>query len=199
MRLIVFALLGMLACLFAGCSTASEQIRTKMLSERTDIFQETEGIGPPPKGMADLVIKTQIKTTVEGFYILESKDSPHGKPKYSFVFNIDGQVVEWKVDGKKEETSFYDKDGKMTADGGEGMKYVLEKRIRLDAGPHEILFALPGDNYFKKFAVDLKKGDVNILEFKPIYMKDNWRRETFLKGIKDFELFLNGKRLCVFP
>jgi len=185
----------MLACLFAGCSTTSDQIKTKMLSERTGIFQETQGIGLPPKGMADLVVKAQIKTTAQGFYILESKDSPHGKPQYSLVFNIDGQVVKWEVDGKKEESSFYDKNGKMTADGGEGARYVLEKRIRLSVGPHTIFFVLPGDNYIKEFTVNLRTNEVNILELKPIYMKDSWRRETFLKGIKDFALVLNGQRL----
>ena len=45
------------------------------------------------------------------------------------------QHVEWQMEGHRENSSFYDKDGKKTVDGGPGMRYVLEKKIRIASGP----------------------------------------------------------------
>ncbi len=61
-------------------------------SVRTDIFTEVEGTGTIPADYADVIIKANIKTHLEGYYILESKDL-HGKPGYPFLINIDGQAM----------------------------------------------------------------------------------------------------------
>jgi len=33
-------------------------------------------------------------------------------------------------------------------EGGEGMRYVLDKTIRLAAGPHHVVFGVPYDDYY---------------------------------------------------
>ncbi|MDP2156637.1 MAG: hypothetical protein Q8K68_02875, partial [Nitrospirota bacterium] len=81
--------------------------------------------------------------------MLESKESLHGKVKYPFVVNIDGQAARWEVDGVKDVKPAYDADGKTSRDpeAGEGFRYVLEKKIRLRAGSHRVFFGLPEDNF----------------------------------------------------
>lgn len=103
-----------------------------------------------PKGFADLVIKASIKTHLESYYILESKESLHGKSGYSFVINIDGQAVTWKVDGQKDTVPPYDAKGKISTnpEAGEGVKYSLEKRVRLAACSHRIFFGIPERKVF---------------------------------------------------
>lgn len=179
-----------------GCVTSKEIIQ-KSKSERTDVFSEVKEDEIIPKGFADLVIKASIKTHLESYYILESKESLHGKPGYPFVINIDGQAAVWKVDGQREVTPAYDEKGKRTHEGGEGMRYILEKRIRLSAGSHKVFLRLPDENYFKEFNITFKEGEVYVLEFKPIYKYKTrpYRIPTFLKGIKAYKVFLNGYRV----
>jgi hypothetical protein len=193
MRVLLFLFFVVLAFSFLGCSSASKEIKAKLISERTDVFHEVRGEGRmPSQGSADLVIKAQVKTNLEGFYILESKNSPHGKPKYSFLFNIDGQSVVWEAKRQKEDASFYDGQ----PDWGEGMRYVLEKRIRLAPGYHRIFFALPGDDYFKEFGITLKGNELTVLELNPIYKTEGRNsRPCLLNGVKDFEIFLNGEKV----
>jgi hypothetical protein len=75
-RLFIYFMLVVLGTTLTGCGTASKQIRMKSHSERTDVFK---GEGVIPKWFADLVIRASIKTHLEGYYILESKASLHGK------------------------------------------------------------------------------------------------------------------------
>ncbi len=145
----------------------SKDISSSFIDSRSDVYGETAPPGPV-SGMVDLIIKANFKTHLEGFYILESKDSPHGNPTYSFLINIDGQHALWQMDGHKEITSIYDTNGKRTIEGGAGMRYTLEKRIKILAGPHTIFIGLPGDNYYKKFQVSLESNTVTELPLEPI-------------------------------
>ncbi len=179
-----------------GCGATAKEIRAKSLSERSDVFHEVKEEGITPKGFVDVVIKASIKTHLEGYYALESKESLHGKPGYPFVLNIDGQSATWKVDGQKDIKPKYDEKGKTIPDpeAGEGMKYVLEKKIRLTAGSHRLFFGLPEDDYAFEADILLKEGELNILEFQPVYKSKRmpYRMPTFLKGIQRYEMFLDG-------
>jgi hypothetical protein len=83
-------------------------------------------------------------------------------------------------------------DGKTSRDpeAGEGMKYVLEKIIRLAAGSHKVFFGLPDEPYSTIVDISVKSGGLYMLEFKPHY----WYKElptripTFLKGVNKFEI-----------
>jgi len=52
---------------------------------------------------------------------------------------------------------------------GDGMKYGLEKRIRLRAGTHRIFFGVSEEDYSKTATVNLQEGKSYTLEFYPIY------------------------------
>lgn len=193
-----------------GCGATAKEIRAKSLSERADVFHEIKEEGMTPKGFVDVVIKASIKTHREGYYAFESKESLHGKPGYPFVLNIDGQAETWKVEGKKDNTPKYDDQGKAIPDSeaGEGVKYVLEKKIRVAAGSHRIFLGLPEDDYALETDLILKEGGPYVLEFKPVYKSERKhysirkaerfkRNETYLKGIKKFDLFLDGNPLSI--
>jgi hypothetical protein len=192
LSIIVVLLLG---ATFLGCSEGKNIIQEKALSERNDVFTEIQTEDSPAKGFSDLSIRAQIKTHVEGHYLFEAKHSLHGKLKYPFMFNIDGQTVTWEADGKRENTPRSDNNGMSIPDGGEGMRYVLERKIRLHAGPHRVFFALPNDNYYTEFQIVLEEGTRNILDFHPIYWGFRSTRGHFLHDIRHYEVLINEKRL----
>ena len=74
------------------------------------------------------LIRTHIKTHLEGHYILEPGDSLHGKSGYPFIFNIDGQGIVWKVIGVKEEIARHDENGKRIIEGGSRYDFFLNGR-----------------------------------------------------------------------
>jgi len=198
-RLLLFFVAALTGLSLLGCGTKAKEIQARSQSEKTDIFTEVKDGGSIPKGFVDLNIKANIKTHIEGYYILESKESQHGKQKYPFVLSISGQAARWEVDGVKEMNPEFYADGKTSHDptAGLGFKYVLEKKIRLKAGTHNVFFGLPEDNYALGVDISLKEGEMSILEFKPIYMTKSipTRIPTFMKGVNKYEVFLNGKQI----
>jgi hypothetical protein len=186
------AAVSLLAIVLTACGATTKIIARESQSERIDVFKEVAGTGTIPVGYADVIIKANIKTHVEGYYILEPKDI-HGKPGYPFLINIDGQAGLWKVDGVKDVKPAYVKDDGRNRDpeAGEGMKYVLEKQIRLAAGLHKVFIGLPEESYYRTTYITLEDGRLYVLEFKPDYgHKPKPDRPTFLKGIKNYEVLL---------
>lgn len=195
-RLIEFVIVITMGVALAGCGATTKEMARMTNSTRTDVFIEVPAEGTAPAGFADLVIKASIKTPVEGYYIFESKTSAYGKLGYNFLVNIDGQAVLWKVDGQKETTPLYDEQGKTSRnpDAGVGIKYNLEKKIRLVAGQHRIIFGLLEESYLTEVEVSLKEGETPVLEFRPRYRhKKNPYVSTFLKGLNSYETLLNGQ------
>lgn len=192
------AFVGVMILILTGCGAAAKTIQVKSQNERTDVFREIKNADAPARGFAVLTIKAAIKTHLQGYYVLESKYSQHGKPAYPFLINIDGQAETWKVDGRKESLPLYDKDGKTShnPEAGEGIKYVLDKKIGLLAGTHKVFLGLPADDYFKEVEVTLQEGNSYMLEFKPVYRYKTrpTRIPTFLEGIKEYEAYLNDRR-----
>jgi hypothetical protein len=192
----IFIAIGII---LVGCGAATKEIARMSQSAKTDVFTEVPAEGTVPAGFGYLIIKASIKTPLEGYYTLESKESMHGKPGYPFLLNIDSQAVLWKVDGRKEAIPRYDEKGKTSRDpdAGVGMKYTLEKRVGLIAGVHKVFFALPDDDYFIEADVTVKEGEQAVLEFKPVYKYKTFptRIPTFLKGIKQYEVYLNGEKI----
>ncbi|MFA5180466.1 MAG: hypothetical protein WC405_04040 [Syntrophales bacterium] len=199
----------MMAVMVFGCGAARE-IQIKSESIRSGIFNEIKDGDPIPKGFASMTIKATIKTHAEGYYLGESKGSVHWKDGYPFLFNIDGQAIVWKVDGSKETKPLYDKDGKRSRDpeAGEGMKYVLEKKIKLPGGMHNIFFGLPEEQSFAKLNVNLEQEHEYLLEFRPVYNKKKVPTgispasikvtsgvASFLNGISEYDALLNGHSL----
>ena len=198
-KIIMIVLAGLISLNLIGCAQTSQAIRNNAQSQRMDVFTEIKNDAMPERGFAMLTIKATIKTHLEGYYALKSKESVHGKPGYPFVINIDGQAATWKVEGQKEIMPRYDQDGKTShdPDAGEGIKYVLEKKIRLRPRTHKVFLGLPADDYFKEVEILLKEGNVSILEFKPVYKYKTLptRIPTFVKGIRDYEVYWGNTKI----
>lgn len=197
-RILKYIALVIMGITLISCVTASQAIKSKSISDRTGEFSEiTEGA--PPQGYADIIIKASIKTPLEGHYLLESGKSLRGKTVYPVVFNIGGQAVTWDMKGEKEGTPMYDNNGKTSHDpeAGDGMKYFIEKKVRLISGTHKIFLGLPGENYFTETEVSLKDRETYHMVFAPVYKYKTrpHRIPTFLKGINKYEIFLDENRI----
>lgn len=179
---------------FVGCATNEPLIKAYSHSNRDDIFSEVTGQGAIPKGYADLEIHASIKTCPEGYFLFEPMDSVQGKPGYPFLLNVDGQAVTWKVDGLQEISPRYFKDGGKNPEGGTGIRYVLNRRIRLQPGTHRIFFGLPGEDSFREFDVTLKEGRWYVLRFAPVYKwRSIARSRHFVGGLSRYEMVLMEK------
>lgn len=198
-KIIVSMFIGVMSLVLIGCGATATTIKQKTQNERVGVFTEIKNAEAPAKGFAVLTIKATIKTPLAGYYLLESKDSIHGKPGYPFLINIDGQAQVWTVDGQKESLPLYDKEGKTSRnpDAGEGIKYVMEKKIQLRPGKHKVFLGLSADDYFTEVELTLMEGDSASLEFKPVYKYKTrpTRIPDFKKGIKEYEVYLNNARI----
>lgn len=186
----VIAVLG----LMVGCGASTKTIAQRSTSERSDVFTEVAASEAAPSGYGDVIITASIKTHLEGYYVGDPKASAHGKQNYPFLFNIDGQAALWKAEGKKHELLKY-VDGKTSTDpeAGEGIKYVLHKKIRLLPGSHNMFFGLPEEDYYREVVINLKEGESQTVEFKPRYSYKTHpsRIPTYLKGVCQYDVFVN--------
>ncbi len=182
---------------FASCVFPAKEIARMINSTRTGVFVENPAEGNAPAGFVDLVIKASLKTPPEGYYVLESKTPAQGKPSYTFLVNIDGQAILWTGDGQEETVPLYDENGRTSRDpdAGVGIKYRLEKKIRLAVGWHKIVFGLPSEDYLSEFKVSLNERGSQELEFKPRYRYKTYpiRIPTFQRGIERYDAVLNGQ------
>jgi hypothetical protein len=176
--------------LAANCGAAREQIRTQSKTLCEGIFCEVNTPDGPPPGYADVVIKASLKTSLSGEYRLESGSSPHGGPFYHFTVNVDGQAVTWKVPGQRENLPVVK--GQDSPDEGDGMRYTLEKKIRLRAGPHQIFFGVREKTTAKTMIVDLREGALSTLEFRPVYPRYKHGHPSFRLGFLGFNEVFNN-------
>ena len=77
-------------------------------------------------------------------------------------------------------------------DEGDGMRYALEKRIRLRAGKHRIFFGVPEENYAKTVTVNLQEGKSYTWEFQPIYPRHKQGHPAFRLGFLGFNAVFNN-------
>jgi hypothetical protein len=188
---IKYFVMAVLISALAGCGLATKEIKLKSQSEKTDVFREVTEEGLPPKGFVDLLFKTSIKTHMEGYYFIEPEETFHGQEEYPILINIDGQAITWKLKGLKEIIPI--EKGNNNPEKGEGVRYSLNKRIRLTPGPHKFFFGLPGEGIYKEINLTLIEGSLNLLEFKPRYGPHRGRSaRSFEHGVEGSELFLNG-------
>jgi len=189
-------MVGVLVSVLAGCGYAAKNIQQNTVNNRMDIFTELRKGEEPERDFAAVVIKVSLKTHVEGYYWLESKDSPCGKAGYPFVFNIAGQTVLWNVNGQKEIIPRYDQDGKTShdPDAGEGVKYILDKKIKIRPGTYKWVLDLPNENFSREVEISLQGGKSYFLEFKPVYKEKTMptRIPNFIRGIKGYQVYLDG-------
>jgi hypothetical protein len=193
-------LFGILLSLFlliglAGCAGEGKQTKPQTLQGvRMDVFSEVRGVQPPPAGTVDLTIKASVKTPTHEHFLLESRTPPPTEGGYPFELNIDGQEIVWKVEGILEKTPISDEKGR-TPEGGEGIRYNLDKKIRIAPGVHHVVFGVLYDDYYTEVKVSLKEGESHILEIQPIYSTGRRGYETYHRGISRTRVFLDGVRV----
>lgn len=182
-RTAVLLVASVAGVLLAGCVTTSQFMKARSQGARSDVFEEVGEKDTVRRGYALLEIRAGIKTHTEGFYLLESRDSLHGKKGYPFVLNIDRQAVVWKVDGREETTPIYFEKGGRNPEGGTGVRYEIRKKIRLAAGSHRVFFGLPEEDYYREFDVTLMEGKSYTLAFEPVYKKQRRDTRRFLSSL----------------
>jgi hypothetical protein len=187
-RTAVLLVASVAGAILAGCVTTSQFMKARSQGARADVFEEVGEKDTVPREYALLEIRASIKTHTEGFYLLESRDSLHGKKGYPFVLNIDGQAVVWKVDGREEIIPIHFEKGGRNPEGGAGVRYAIRKRIRLAAGSYRLYFGLPAEDYYREFDVKLTAGRTYALTFEPVYKQ----RIPNLQRIPDIRRFTNG-------
>jgi hypothetical protein len=150
-KVMISVFIGVMSIVLIGCGVTAKTIKQKTQTTGTDVFAEMKNNDVSTKGFVTLAIKATVKTHLKGYYLFDSKDSMSGKSGYPFIINIDGQAAAWKVNGQKEILPSYDRDGKTSHDpnAGEGIKYILEKKIQLRAGTHKVFLGFPNEDYFK--------------------------------------------------
>ena len=177
---------------FWGCGGGEKILRPQ--GARSDVFTEARNSIPPPQGTVSLEVRASVKTPTPEHYLLESKTPPQVKDGYPFELEIDGQEIIWKEKGNLEKTPISGEQGRLP-EGGEGIRYVLDRTIYLAPGPHHIVFGLPADDFYTEVKASLKKDKPHVLEFRPIYATSLRGYPTFFRGVTRSEVFLDGIRI----
>ena len=207
-------MLAIYGIILGSCGTALHNtIRTNATDKRANVFSEINDQGDPSQGFADVVVRASIKTNDETNSLIESKGIYNGENEYTFSLKIDGQSIIWRVMGERESIDHGDEKDINHQEYGKGIRYVLDKKIRVAEGNHRVVFTIPGKNYLtKQAAINIKAEGKYILEFKPKYKslcvtthikrrhpKPSYSCDrgkiTFSAGIKDFEISLNGNKI----
>jgi hypothetical protein len=162
--------------------------------QRTTVFTEVKEALPPPEGMVHLTLKASVKTPTPEHYLLESRPQQPLDEGFPFELEVDGQEIIWKVKGTLEKTPLSGPEGRLP-EGGDGMRYVLDRTIRLAAGPHHVVFGVPYDDYYTEVKISLEEGEAHTLEFQPIYAMGRRGYQTFFRGISRTAVFLDGVRI----
>lgn len=177
----------------SGCAESSALIKANSTSLRTDVFEELTNGATAPQGYVYLHITATLKTHKPGIY--SAKDI-HGTPDYKLLLNIDGQTVLLRGSLQNENN---DSRGLVDPEAGDGIRYRFSKSLRLKAGTHRIVVALPEDGIAVEREITLVERDVNNLVLEPIYnaTPGKWRpaaysTTSFKEGIRGIRLTLNG-------
>jgi hypothetical protein len=188
-------LLMMSLTVLSGCAENSALIKANSTSRRTGIFEERTIGEIAPHGFTDLRISATLKTHKPGIY---SASDIHGTPDYRLLLNIDGQAVRLRGNLQKENSEPMQL---VDPDAGDGIRYRFSKSLRLKAGNHRIVVALPDDGIAVEKEIILTEGNMNNLDLKPIYSTTSVKRPatysttSFTKGISSIRLTLNGKNI----
>jgi len=191
-RLIVLAIVLMVA---GGCGADSVTlIRENSASLRSDVFEELANTGMTPRGFSDLSITGSLKTHKPGAHFLTDS---HGTPDYNLLVNIDGQATVLRGILQQENSE----PAKLVdPEAGNGIRYRFSKSLRLKAGSHKIIVAIPHDGVAVEKEVNLVEGSANSLVLEPVYYSAPVTRRSsaygathFKKGIRGIRLTLNGQ------
>jgi hypothetical protein len=182
--------------ILAGCAGNNGLIKAMSASTSQSVFQEIEENLPPARGYVDLRIYSSLKTHKPGIY--SSKDI-HGTKDFMLLLNIDGQAT--TLNGRmSEEKSEAQQMG--DPEEGEGIRYQFAKKIRVKAGAHRVIVALPAYDLVAEREVVFSEGENNSLTVEPIYgsipgkqRPGTYGLTSFKEGISQFVYLFNGKTM----
>ena len=98
-------------------------------------------------------IYSTLKTHKPGIY--SSKDL-HGTSDYKLLANIDGQAIQLPGTPHEEDSETH---GVRGTEVGEGSRYTFTTKLRLRAGTHNVVLALPADDLAIERQVTLTEGE----------------------------------------
>lgn len=134
----------------------------------------------PSQEMGDIIILTHIKKMSYGKRTAETP--------YMFVLNINGLEFTESLKGVEEVESDMDEER------GEGIHYVLKKRLRLKPGMYEISLKSEDGKSAKK-QIKIVGGRIYLLRFEPNYGPLKFGRpKHFREGIKSYAVYKEIKK-----
>ena len=180
----------------SGCAESSALIKANSTSLRTDVFEESTNGATVPQGYVDLRVAATLKTHKPGIY--SAKDI-HGTTDYKLLLNIDGQAVMLQGSLQRENSEPMKL---VDPEAGDGIRYRFSKNLRLKAGPHKVVVALPDDEVAVAREFTLNEGDRNSLVVEPIYSTKPGKRRpgmysttNFTEGIRSLRVMLSGREI----
>jgi hypothetical protein len=190
----VFACAALLALgVIAGCAGTQDPVTLPSASNNQNVFQEVDTTAPPSQGYLDLYLSFSVKTHKRGAF---AKTDKHGTADYSLAVTIEGQklLLHGLVQQENSEPQ-----GMVDPEAGDGIRYRFSTKLRLKAGTHRIVVALPADGIVVTRELTLEEGRVNTLLLEPIYGSVSGMRSprdfnstSFRQGVKGIRLTLNG-------
>lgn len=180
--------------IMAGCAGNNELVKTMSNSTTQGVSQGVQETLPEAHGYVNLNINSSLKTHSTGSQLV--KDI-HGTPDYALLLNIDGQTVLLRGNLQTENR---EPRGLSDTEDGDGIRYRFSKSLRLKAGTHRIVVAIPDDGIVVERYISLIEGNDNNLVLEPIYKSTSGMRRpgagsttSFKNGIRDIRLTLNGR------
>lgn len=196
MSRIKLLLLAIALTVVSGCSGSSALIKASSTSVRSDVFQELKDGGSIPLGYADLRISFSLKTHKLGIH---SAKDVHGTPDYKLLLNVDGQAIQLQGSLIEENNEPH---GLRDPEAGEGIRYRFSGNLRMKAGTHKVVIAIPADNIAVEREITLPEGSRNSLVLEPMYRTAPGKRSpgsygvtSFYEGITGLMVVLNGKSI----
>ncbi|MDD2736935.1 MAG: hypothetical protein PHF56_23630 [Desulfuromonadaceae bacterium] len=195
-RMTAIYTITIISMLLAGCATSLS--KQAMMNSRTDVFSEISPNSSIPAGHADLTISASLKTHSE-FECPINLQRSHGTAAYKLVLNVDGQAAQLngRLQSERSESR-----GVMDPEAGDGIRYRFGKSLRLKAGLHKVVVALPDDEIAIARELTLNEGDRNSLVVEPIYSTKPGKMRpgmygttSFTEGIRSLRVILNGKEI----
>ncbi len=186
--------------LLAGCGGTGELIRKQSFGTRSDVYAESGETTTIPQGFADLRVAFSVKTHRSGFHVLES--GTRGSAGYVLVLNIDGHAT--TLPGVMSEEDTLDERPR-TPETGIGIRYRIEKNLRLRAGVHKVFIAVPEDEVAIEQKIQLEWGTRNELLLEPVYgtgvrptygigkLLFGKRGPNFCSHLRGIRMLMNGK------
>ena len=185
-RYLIFCMLLTGAVAAAGCS-GNRSLHSPV---RNDIRPARAEPSPVPPGHADLTIVSSLKTHLPGAHSFGTMN--HGTNDYQIAVTVNGE--EFRLRGELREEKSAPR-GIGDPEAGRGIRYLFRKELRLKAGVHRVVAAIPGDGVRVGGEIRLAEGSSSTLTLEPLYRATSLRsrpaaygRTSFLEGVKGFRL-----------